>query len=378
MLPITPSMSFLSRFRNCVKTPTQPPPASSRLSKWNFSDGSNSSSCDIAIIGSGIMGLNVGYQIARRSDPNIKIKIFEKAPGAGYGSSGASSAILRTFYTFPQMVEFSRDAIESYKDWHNYLQCDSNDANIVSKFTKTGLIFFCPMAEKEALSHKEKFDKLGIRYSLVDDSIMEKRFPIINRDLTNILQDVTSDNDDDSDSGDDITTLADLSHKSGVKHWMLYEEDAGYFDPTGALNDLQYSINKHYKDEIEINFNSQVTKLNYKGGKVSGINVKNVKNNEEYSVDAPVVINCNGPWYEQLISKERALNKFDIELTLKAVRIQVIYKDLPQLYTEEILSKNGLFFSLVFFCQFLANVFLFNFVFLVFFVFVYLSICLFE
>ena len=53
---------------------------------------SNDNTCDIAIIGSGIMGLNTAYQIARRS-PSAKIKIFEKSAGPGFGSSGALSAI---------------------------------------------------------------------------------------------------------------------------------------------------------------------------------------------------------------------------------------------------------------------------------------------
>ena len=102
-----------------------------------------SNTCDVAIIGSGIMGLNVAYQLARR-DPNINIKIFEKAPNVGFGSTGASSGICRTFYTFPEMVEFARDGINLYKNWNEYLNCDLNDSNIIAKFTKTGLLAMVP------------------------------------------------------------------------------------------------------------------------------------------------------------------------------------------------------------------------------------------
>ena len=68
------------------------------IMRRNITIGRNDT-CDVAIIGAGIMGLNTAYQILRRA-PQTKIKVIERSPGPGYGSSGASSAILRSFYTF--------------------------------------------------------------------------------------------------------------------------------------------------------------------------------------------------------------------------------------------------------------------------------------
>mmetsp|Transcript_19913 Transcript_19913/g.60411 ORF Transcript_19913/g.60411 Transcript_19913/m.60411 type:complete len:479 (-) Transcript_19913:2148-3584(-) len=47
-------------------------------------------SADAVIVGAGIMGLNIAYQLRRR-DPNAKIVVLEQAPVLGFGSSGYST-----------------------------------------------------------------------------------------------------------------------------------------------------------------------------------------------------------------------------------------------------------------------------------------------
>jgi len=42
------------------------------------------------VVGAGIMGLNIAYQLRRR-DPHAKIVVLEQAPALGFGSSGYST-----------------------------------------------------------------------------------------------------------------------------------------------------------------------------------------------------------------------------------------------------------------------------------------------
>ena len=58
-------------------------------------DSKELSTYDVVIVGAGIMGLNIAYQLKRR-DSNLKIVVLEKAPGIGYGSSGYSTGFLRS------------------------------------------------------------------------------------------------------------------------------------------------------------------------------------------------------------------------------------------------------------------------------------------
>ncbi|MCL1598812.1 MAG: FAD-dependent oxidoreductase, partial [Actinomycetia bacterium] len=62
---------------------------------------------DIVIIGGGIMGMSIAYQIARRS--SLSIVVLDKGAGLGEGSTGGSSAITRQRYTRAENVRIARD-----------------------------------------------------------------------------------------------------------------------------------------------------------------------------------------------------------------------------------------------------------------------------
>ncbi len=68
-------------------------------------------SYDVIVIGAGIIGTSIAWQIARRS--TLKVAVLEKGTGPGEGSSGASSAICRYRYTLNEMVSLARDGIDA-------------------------------------------------------------------------------------------------------------------------------------------------------------------------------------------------------------------------------------------------------------------------
>ena len=58
---------------------------------------------DVVIVGSGIMGLNIAYQLRRR-DPAMKITVLERASALGAGSSGYSTGFQRAYYSFDETM----------------------------------------------------------------------------------------------------------------------------------------------------------------------------------------------------------------------------------------------------------------------------------
>lgn len=54
------------------------------------SSGTSAHTADAVVVGAGIMGLNIAYQLRRR-DPHAKIVVLEQAPALGFGSSGYST-----------------------------------------------------------------------------------------------------------------------------------------------------------------------------------------------------------------------------------------------------------------------------------------------
>eukprot|EP01083_Nonionella_stella_P088573 246939_1 len=273
--------------------------------------------CDVAIIGSGIMGLNTAFQIARRC-PSTKIKVFEKAPGPEYGSSGASSGICRHLYTLENQIRFTVDGVNLYKNWQDYLQY--KEASAV--FTETGLLLMSPMTKQQASQEKSKYDTLdlGIRTTIVDQHMMKTRFPQINSDISSF-----------DNSGEQSWEPKSMDTNT----FFLYEENSGYFEPVQALTDLRNVLREQYHSTVSLHYNTDVKQVLHSGGAVKGLQIATPDGDEE--IYCGTVVNSCGPWYNKVI-KDLDLC---VKLKLSPVRIQVIYKDCPDLYEKSFLEKYG-------------------------------------
>lgn len=273
------------------------------------------------------MGLNTAYQIARR-DPNARIKIFEKAPDVGYGSTGASSAILRSFYTYPKMIDFATSGMNIYKNWEEYLQIPQSSAEYetCSKFTKTGLLVYEPLTYKECHEMQMKFNASNVRTTILNTSDLHVRYPQINHDIGVF---------DNEGRVEFISNPLPLKYEpnNDEECHMIVEEDAGYCEPMQAMLDLKNVLRSNinrFSERIEFYFNTEVLSVNHSSGRVKGVTL----NNSE-SVDCEYIINCNGPWYHKIVDE---LDGLDIKLTINPVLIQCIYKECPELFTDEFLA----------------------------------------
>eukprot|EP01084_Bolivina_argentea_P093460 168081_1 len=271
----------------------------------------DNNTCDVAIIGSGIMGLNVAYQIARRSPMNIRI--FERYPSFGYSSSGHSSAILRHLYSKETMIQFANNGINQYKNWNNYL----NSTQTKGKFIKTGWLLMSQMDKQTAIQNQNKLQKYGIKTNIIDKQIMNERFPQISTDCGSF--------------NNELPIQKHTPKQMDNNTYFLMEEDAGCFEPMDALEDLTNVLTHNYAKNVQINYNSSVTDILQSNGKVNGIKINN--SDEIY---CKYVINCCGPFYNRIINK---LDGLDIKFTLRPVRMQVIYKDACLLYKNDFLDK---------------------------------------
>ena len=91
-------------------------------------------------------------------------------------------------------------------------------------------------------------------------------------------------------------------------------------------------------EKFQVNSLTKTFFLHFNGtaNAITGLQIS-TKDKDEYEVHCGTVINCSGPWYNKVIAD---LN-LDIDLTLTPVRIQVIYKDTPELYTRSFLETYG-------------------------------------
>jgi sarcosine oxidase subunit beta len=248
---------------------------------------------DVIIVGAGIIGLSIAWQLARRS--SLKVLVLEKGLSVGEGSTGASSAVCRFRYSRDEMVHLARDGIHAYQNWPEFTQLTEPRA----VFNAAGALWLPGGDTSWAATEHRRMQSLGIRTTVLDDQALRERFPAFNN----------------------CTLAADTVHgephdcRSGGQHFL--EEDGGYMEPEACAEDLLETCRAI---GTSVQFNSFVQKVLLAGGRVSGVRLAD---NSEFS--APLVINAAGPWCNKL------LDSVGLRLPwhLTPTRIQILYLDRP-------------------------------------------------
>ncbi len=75
-------------------------------------------SADVIVIGAGIIGLSIAYQLARRGGG--RVVVLEKGAGVAEGSTGASSACLRLRYTHSEVIRMAQAGLKMYQHWPEF------------------------------------------------------------------------------------------------------------------------------------------------------------------------------------------------------------------------------------------------------------------
>ena len=69
---------------------------------------------DAVVIGAGVIGASVALELARGGRDVV---VVEKGPGAGTGSTSASSAIIRFSYSMRDAILTSWEAADLWRHW---------------------------------------------------------------------------------------------------------------------------------------------------------------------------------------------------------------------------------------------------------------------
>lgn len=248
---------------------------------------------DITIIGAGIIGLSIAWQLARRS--SLKIIVLEKGAAVGEGSTGASSAICRLRYSLDDMVRLAQDGINAYRNWQTY----TGLAETRACFNNDGVLWMPGSDRAWAGREHTRMKKMGIATEVLDDGELKKRYPAFN----------TCTLAPDFESGE--------PHDCEGNSQNLLEVDGGWVDPVAAAQDL---VETCRNQGVDVRFKSKVSKISTSGGRVESVTLSNGDR-----ISTPLLINASGPWCQQLF------DEIDLKIcwNLKPTRIQVLYRDRP-------------------------------------------------
>lgn len=229
---------------------------------------------DVVIIGAGVIGSALAYELSRRGHRTLNV---DSLPAAGYGSTSYSSAIVRFSYSTLQGVAMAWEALHYWRNWSTYLgRHEPGDTADPSELIE---LVTCGMALLDtggglASRVQPHFDAHGVPYSYWDTAELHRRVPLL--DLGRMGPPAPVDSDDFwSDPTEDLPGAV----------WM---PDAGYVnDPQLAARNLQHAAERL---GAQFRFHSTVSAVNRRDGRVRGVTLSGGT-----VLSAPVVVNVAGP-----------------------------------------------------------------------------------
>ena len=104
---------------------------------------------DVVVIGGGIVGASIGYQLALRG---VSVSVLDKGNGPAEGSTGASSSICRCRYTHSELVRLAFHGQEIYANWQDF----TGLAETRSSLHRVGVLWMMGEDEEKVRSDTDK------------------------------------------------------------------------------------------------------------------------------------------------------------------------------------------------------------------------------
>ncbi len=248
---------------------------------------------DVVIVGGGIMGMSIAYQIARRS--SISVVVLEKGAGLGEGSTGGSSAITRQRYSKVESIRVARDGNVIWRNWSEYTGLDDP----VGRFHDIGVLWMMHDTPHEVEADRDRLVGEGIDAVMVDAADLRALYPGLSACMVPF----------------DLT--GEIAHECADGDAFLVERDTGFFDATGALLDVATAAKVR---GVDVRMRAEVVGVTAVGSQVTGVSLA-----DGSKIDAALVVNAAGPWCNRI----NAMAGLEIPWQLVPTRIQVVYKALP-------------------------------------------------
>ncbi|MGD8813166.1 MAG: FAD-dependent oxidoreductase [Anaerolineales bacterium] len=222
---------------------------------------------DVIVIGAGIMGCATALELAKRGR---RVLVLEKGQ-LGENSSGKSSAIIRQHYSNLTTARMALHSLRVFQDFKHQVGGESG-------FTETGFLALTSDKDYEGLKANVALQQsVGIRTEVVSRQDLQEHWPAF--------------------------ATTDLAAAA-------YEPESGYADPYLTLSSYMQAAKRH---GVEFLFDTMVTGIRFKGGKVQGVDTG------ANAFDTPQVLNCAGAWGASVGRMA------DIELPIDSCRVQVTF-----------------------------------------------------
>ena len=237
-------------------------------SRGGGSDPDGNLRFDAIIIGAGVIGAAIAYELALLGYRTLNL---DRLPAAGYGPTSNSCSIVRAHYSSREGVAMAHEGFSYWQNWERYLGV--RDESGLARYVQTGTILL-----KSATGHHAKvldhYRELGVEYEEWDADELARRVPIYDPGSfwppkRPVAPDFWSD------------PVAPLEG-------AIYTPGSGYVnDPQLATHNLQRAAEAH---GARFMFRVEVVEILSSPDRVSGVTLSDGR-----AAHAPIVVNVAGP-----------------------------------------------------------------------------------
>lgn len=249
-----------------------------------------STTTDVAIIGGGIIGMTIAYQIARRS--SLQVTVLERGVGLGEGSTGASSAITRQRYTHPEMIRIALGGNAVFANWSEF----TGIAKPMGTYSPVGVLWIQDAAEADVVADADRLRVEGASAIVLDATALRQQFPALSACVEPF----------------DLT--GEIAHVCRDGEAFLLEQGCGYFDPMGALQDVADAARR---EGVTVRMRATATGIVVNSDRVEAVVLA-----DGSRIDTATIVNAAGPWCNQIDRMAGLEHGWDLAPT----RIEVIYR----------------------------------------------------
>ena len=257
---------------------------------------------DAVIIGSGVIGCCVAFELAKRGYKTLNV---DKLGDAGMGSTSGSCAIIRFHYSTTEGVALAREGYYYWLDWPTYLGV--RDPNGMVTYRNTGALVIKTPVNMNLSRVKAALDEFGIGYLEVEPEEISRYLP--NANLASYFpQKWINDPEFGQPTAEKIPGA-------------LWIPESGYIsDPKLSAHNVQVAAEAK---QGEFFYNAQVTEILQKQGRTAGIRMA-----DGSEIEAPVVVNVAGP-HSFLINKMAGVEE-SMKIKTRPMKQEVAHVPAPE------------------------------------------------
>jgi sarcosine oxidase subunit beta len=258
---------------------------------------------DAILIGAGIIGASIAYELAKRGYATLGI---DRLPAAGYGPTSNSCAIVRSHYSSREGVAMAYESYFYWRDWESHVRAADELGS--ARFVDSGVILV-----KSATGHHAKalrhYRELGVEFEEWDAVEFARRCPIY--DVRSFYPPKRPDDP------------AFHEQPAELLEGAVFTPQAGYVvDPQLATHNVQRATEAAGGEFV---FQRTVVGIRRRDGRVAGVTLA-----DGTEIDAPVVVNVAGP-HSAIVNRMAGVTA-DMRIATRPLRHEVHHVPAPAGY----------------------------------------------